>query len=105
MGRAYPCGPTRTWPKFDREKKDAYTFVISVTDKGDSPRVTEVTLAVNITDVNDLPPVMDADKYVGKVAENTADGEIGVTVTVHFADLYYSMTCHGHSLLTPAYPN
>lgn len=76
-----------TKAKFDREKKDAYTFVISVTDKGDSPRVTEVTLAVNITDVNDLPPVMDADKYVGKVAENTADGEIGVTVSATDNDL------------------
>jgi hypothetical protein len=71
---------TNTNRFFLGNEPNAYILTVRATDRGTSPRFSEVTLTVNVTAVNDFAPVFAKTSYSATVAEDIANGADIVTV-------------------------
>ena len=83
---------------FDYEKRQSYSYLMTVKDRGDAPKSGAATLILNIVDVNDEVPVFEMPSYFFTVVENRPAGTVigqvkayDVDATAEYQRITYSM--------------
>ena len=64
-------GNIRNKKQFDRETVPYYDLIISVSDKGNPPQSSLVSVTFNVNDANDETPIFDQTLYTVSIPENT----------------------------------
>ena len=88
-------GVIRSTRRFNREEKNAYTFVVRATDADIVSMSSEVQVKVRVTDENDLPPRFTNRSYKAEVKEtvpikttvktvSASDGDLGQNAMIKF---------------------